>query len=79
MAVPKITARLNILQPNLRPLQKAMINIADKVVTIIGILFVNTNDAMIFIKERYPDYQKVCTDYAGCCGTYPAFYALACP
>ena len=34
---------------------------------------------MVFIKERYPDYQKVCTDYAGCCGTYPAFYALACP
>ena len=34
---------------------------------------------LVFIKERYPDYQKVCTDYAGCCGTYPAFYALACP
>ena len=50
MAVLKIIARLNILQPNLRPLQKAIINIADKVVTIIGILFVDANDDTTFIK-----------------------------
>ncbi|MEI3374400.1 MAG: hypothetical protein V8R00_00390 [Coprococcus catus] len=27
----------------------------------------------LFLKERYPDYQKVCTDYAGCCGIIPPF------
>ena len=48
IAVLKIIARLNILQLNLRPLQETIINIADKVVTIIGILFVDTNDNIAF-------------------------------
>ena len=48
MVVLKIIARLNILQLNLRPLQETIINIADKVVTIIGILFVDTNDNIAF-------------------------------
>ena len=44
-----------------------------------SIIICFTYELVLYIKERYPDYQKVCTDYAGCCGTYPAFYALACP